>query len=96
MNVTGNISTGGNVTGVVRLGIGTPSPDRPLDVRGSIQQSSGNSNNIFLVDSDHDNYIIHQNSDRIYFMRDDNNNLNWDDGEEDRIVMYGTSAGLRL
>ena len=81
---------GGNV------GIGTTDPKTKLQVNGTTRIAGGNSSNIQLVDSDNDNFLIHLNSDRLYFMRDDDNDLNWDDGEDDRIVMYGVGGAVRL
>ena len=84
------VNSSGNV------GIGTTSPGAKLEVNGTTRIAGGNSSNIQLVDNDNDNFLIHLNSDRLYFMRDDDNDLSWDDGEDDRIVMYGVGGAVRL
>jgi hypothetical protein len=46
--------------------------------------------------SGHSPYLMHTNDSRLYIMHDANENLTWDDGEEDRVVMYSPGNGVRL
>ena len=86
-----------NPHGTGKVGIGTANPSAKLDVRGTLDIRGGNSSRINLVDNDHDNFVMYVNSDALYFLHDDNNNLKSDDGEENRIVMRrGSTGGIRL
>jgi len=78
------------------VGIGTATPTDKLHINGGDIKQSGGSNTIRLNDTDHNDYLIHNNSNRIYFMHDSNDNNNWDDGDDDRITMYSDGNGLDL
>jgi hypothetical protein len=46
----------------------------------------------YYEDTNHGNFIQHVNQDRMYFMFDRDSNQNWEEGDNDRVVMYGDSA----
>jgi len=77
------------------FGIGTGDPLDKLHVAGNTRLSNG-APTLWLNDTDNDNFALHTNADRLYFMRDDNNNFSYDDGDNDRITMYGVGGELRL
>ncbi len=77
------------------IGIWTTSPSQKLEIMWNIKLKS-NSPTIYYDDMDHNNFIQHINNNRVYWMYDANDNNYWDDWDDDRIVMYGTSWGLRL
>lgn len=45
-----------------------------------------------MNDTDNSNFAIHANSDRLYFMRDTDDDFTYNDGEDDRVVMSGTGG----
>ena len=78
------------------VGIGTNSPTAKLDLANGEMKISSSSPTFRFDDSNGDGFIIHNNSDILYFMRDDNRNDNWDDGDDDRIVMRGNGSAVRM
>ena len=65
------------------IGIGTAAPSTKLDVAGDIK-ISGASPTFRFDDNNNDGVFIHNNFDILYFMRDNNRNDTWDDGDDDR------------
>jgi hypothetical protein len=77
------------------VGIGTTSPSTKLEINWTTR-ISWTSANIQLNDTNGDNFLMHVNDDRLYFMHDDNRNMSRDDGEENRVVMHGVGWEVRL
>ena len=84
-----HINSSGNI------GVGRTNPTAKFDVNGEVKISTG-SPTLRFDDSNGDGFMIHNNSDILYFMRDDNRNDSWDDGDDDRIVMRGSGSAVRM
>ena len=66
-----------------------------LDIRGETKIKTS-SPTMRFDDTNGDGFMIHNNSDHLYIMRDDNRNDNWDDGDDDRVVIRGSGSAVNL
>ena len=84
-----HINSSGNI------GVGRTNPTAKFDVNGEVKISTG-SPTMRFDDSNGDGFMIHNNSDHLYIMRDDNRNDSWDDGDDDRVVIRGSGTAVNL